>query len=77
MVGTSLAAKYGVLIKGADVLEKINKIDTVVFGKTNILTNGNYEVKQMLNCRTQFRIQKASKNDRMIKELMYLAEKSI
>ena len=42
MAGTSLAAKYGVLIKGADVLEKINKIDTVVFGKSNVLTNATF-----------------------------------
>jgi P-type E1-E2 ATPase len=50
MVGTGLAASYGVLIKGADVLEKIKNIDTIVFDKTGTLTSGKPQVKDMLNC---------------------------
>lgn len=40
MVGTGLAASYGILIKSAEVLEKIKTIDTIVFDKTGTLTSG-------------------------------------
>jgi Cu+-exporting ATPase len=40
MVGTGLAASMGILIKSADILEKIKTIDTIVFDKTGTLTSG-------------------------------------
>ena len=48
MVGTGIAASYGILIKGGDVLEKISSITTIVFDKTGTLTHGAPQVKEII-----------------------------
>lgn len=40
LVGTSLGAEQGLLIRGGDVLEQVQALDTVVFDKTGTLTSG-------------------------------------
>ncbi|KAJ7558459.1 hypothetical protein O6H91_04G040200 [Diphasiastrum complanatum] len=40
LVGTSLGAKRGLLLRGGDVLERLANVDTVLFDKTGTLTTG-------------------------------------
>ncbi len=48
LVGTGLGAERGLLIKGGDVLEMVQKIRTIVFDKTGTLTLGQPQLTDML-----------------------------
>ncbi|MBQ7596775.1 MAG: heavy metal translocating P-type ATPase, partial [Clostridia bacterium] len=48
MVGTGKAAELGILIKSAESLEMLHKIDTVVLDKTGTVTNGKPSVTDVL-----------------------------
>jgi len=76
MVGTGLAASYGILIKSADILEKIHSIDTIVFDKTGTLTSGKPMVRDLINCAEKFKIQGANSDHVFLQEILYLAEKT-
>ena len=42
------AGKRGILIKGADVLERLAEVDTFIFDKTGALTTGRLEVSDSI-----------------------------
>lgn len=48
LVGTSLGAEKGILIKGGDILERVHQLDTIVFDKTATLTEGRPQVTDRL-----------------------------
>ena len=48
LVGTSIGAESGILIKGGDVLERVQQLNTIVFDKTGTLTTGNPKVTECL-----------------------------
>ncbi|MDD4005280.1 MAG: heavy metal translocating P-type ATPase [Elusimicrobiaceae bacterium] len=47
-VGIDRAASLGILIKNADVLDRVGRINTVVFDKTGTLTAGNMTVRDIV-----------------------------
>jgi cation-transporting ATPase V len=48
MVGAGRGAQLGVLIKGAEVLQRSKRIDTAVFDKTGTLTRGRMELVEVV-----------------------------
>jgi Cu+-exporting ATPase len=47
MAGTGAAARYGILIKDAEALERAHEVDVVVFDKTGTLTSGTPRITHM------------------------------
>jgi len=51
IVGTGVAARHGILIRDADVLERAGRVSTVVFDKTGTLTEGKPAVTEVVATR--------------------------
>lgn len=49
VVAMGITARNGILIKTSEVLEFINKVDTIVFDKTGTLTYGNLKISKLYN----------------------------
>ncbi len=47
-MGIGAASKYGILVKGSNYLEKLDRADTFVFDKTGTLTKGNFAVSKTI-----------------------------
>ena len=45
--GIGIASKNGILIKGSNYIEKLNKANIFIFDKTGTLTEGNFEVSKV------------------------------
>jgi len=75
MVGTGVAASYGILIRGGDILEKISSITTIVFDKTGTLTSGCPQVKDLISIREHFKLAQAIEDKDLLLYFTYLAEK--
>ena len=48
MVGVGRGAQSGVLIKNAEALEKMNKVDTLIVDKTGTITEGKPSVEKVI-----------------------------
>lgn len=46
--GIGAASSNGILVKGGNYLEALNKVDTVVFDKTGTLTTGEFKVQEVI-----------------------------
>lgn len=49
VVSSGTSAKKGILIKTSEILENVEKIDTIVFDKTGTLTYGNLKISKVNN----------------------------
>ena len=54
MVGVGMGAKNGVLIKNAEALESLNKVDVLITDKTGTITEGKPSVENVVNASGNF-----------------------
>lgn len=73
MVGTGLAAKYHILIKGGLAIEKGHQVDVVLFDKTGTLTIGQPTVTIAKRLRAHSSSKKGSKGNHVLSKAEFLA----
>jgi Cu+-exporting ATPase len=56
MIGVGKGAEYGVLIRNAEALETLHKIDTVIFDKTGTITTGHLGVTDVIGRADTFQL---------------------
>lgn len=54
IVGVGRGAELGILIKNADSLDRLRKVDTLVFDKTGTITNGKPRVTEIISLDTKY-----------------------
>ncbi len=59
MVATGRGASLGILIKGGEALQRMEKIDTIALDKTGTITTGRPQVKEIVLVATQESVNKA------------------
>lgn len=47
--GVGRASREGILIKGSDGLDSLNKLETIIFDKTGTITEGKFEVRDIVS----------------------------
>lgn len=62
MVGVGRGAQSGVLIKNAEALEKMNKVDTLIVDKTGTITEGKPSVEKVVSVSNNFSENELLKN---------------
>ena len=73
MVGSTIAAKNGVLFKGGDILERVRETDAVVFDKTGTLTEGEMRLTDVEDLGRSVRADGGLLTDRTVDESFVLA----
>ena len=49
VVSSGLCAKEGILVKKSEILENVQKVDTIIFDKTGTLTYGKLKISKVIN----------------------------
>jgi len=55
MVGTGIAASFGIIFKRADILEQTSEISCLLFDKTGTLTDGLLDIKDFVDVAAKFK----------------------
>ena len=62
LVGTSMGAERGLLLRGGEVLERCSQLRSIVFDKTGTLTNGQLEVSDCALAETEHPLLRSNEN---------------
>mgnify|MGYP004452366121 FL=1 len=65
-MGIGIASKRGILVKGSNYLETLNKVENIVFDKTGTLTKGEFKIQKIVPASSDI------KEDTILKNLIYV-----